>query len=398
MPAGALFASEKLLPQDADAFSYFGHSASVDGEVAVVGAPYDDEKATDSGAAYIFERRGAHWAQAAKVTAPHARAYDRFGFSVAVAGRAIVVGADRRSQGTLEDSGAAFVYQDDGEGWRLRATLRPRDLAAKDALGIAVAALGDSVVVGAPGHHAGLPGAGAAFVFRQVGGEWREEAKLESPVPTEYANFGHAVALGRETALIGAFTSSELEPMGGVAHVFRRGAKGWRHEARLGPPRPQPLARFGASVALRGDLALVGAPRSGEENKTRVGSAFLFAQGADGWGLAETLTSNQPRSDEEFGRTVALGEGCLAVGSQFGDAAGLNTGVVYLFDQRAGRWRLRGPVLAADAAAMAEFSTAIALESRWLLVGAPRLEDRGNAAGGAYVFAVQQGPSTEVAP
>ena len=381
LPAVALKARETIRAGDASPFSYFGQAASIHGDIAVVGAPYDDGAAVDAGAAYVFRRRGGRWLQSAKLTAPSPWPYDRFGFSVAVSGATVIVGADRREQGDLVDSGAAFVYREAGEGWTLEATLRPRDLAEKDGLGISVAADGDAVLVGAPGK-----GSGAAYLFRRTGGRWREEAKLSDPSPTERAGFGHSVALSKDTALVGAITSSDLEVMGGRAYLFRHGSRGWQLEARLAPPEPKPLQKFGAAVALDGDLALVGAPRAVLGEKTRAGAVFLFRRNGSGWQPAAALTGSPPRNDEEFGRTVSLSAGRLIVGSQFGDAAGLNTGGAWLFDLHGDRWQSRGPVLAPDAAALDEFGSAVAMSDRWILIGAPREAEAGNAAGAAYLY------------
>lgn len=391
LPAVAVKARETIRAGDASPFSYFGQAAALDGDVAVVGAPYDDGAGMDAGATYVFQRRGGRWLQAAKLTAPSPWAYDRFGFSVAVSGSAVVVGADRRDQEDRVDSGAAYVFRSMGGGWSLEATLRPRDLAEKDGLGISVAADGDAILVGAPGKDGALPGAGAAYLFRRRGGRWREEAKLVDPSPTERAGFGHAVALRADTVLVGAATSSDLEVMGGRAYLFRRGPGGWELEARLAPPEPKPLQKFGAAVALDGDLALVGAPRAVLGEKTRAGAVFVFRRMERGWQPAAELTGSPPRNDEEFGRTVALAAGRLLVGSQFGDAAGLNTGVAWLFDLRGDRWESRGPVLAPDPAALDEFGSAVALSGRWLLVGAPREAEAGNAAGAAYLYDLSGG-------
>ena len=371
LPAVALKARETIRARDANPFSYFGQAASIDGDVAVVGAPYDDGEGTDAGAAYVFRRSGGRWLQAAKLTAPSPRPFDRFGFSVAVSGSTVVVGADRR-----DHTGAAFVYREAGT---LEATLRPRDLAEKDGLGISVAADGDAVLVGAPGKD-------AAYLFRRSVGRWREEAKLSDPSPSEHSGFGHSVALSGDTALIGAITSSDLEVMGGRAYLFRRGGSGWELEARLAPPEPRPLQKFGAAVALDGDFALVGAPRAVLGDKTRAGAVYLFRRNGSGWETAAALTGSPPRNDEEFGRTVSLAGGRLIVGSQFGDAAGLNTGGAWLFDLEGDRWQSRGPVLAPDASALDEFGSAVAMSDRWILIGAPREAEAGNAAGAAYLY------------
>lgn len=371
----------------------------MDGDVAVVGAPYDDGAGTDAGAAYVFRRRGDQWTQEAKLTAPAPQPFDRFGFSVAVSGEAVVVGADRRDAGSLVDSGEAFVFRFAEGGWFLEAALRPRGLAEKDGLGISVAIDGDVLLAGAPGTDGAFPGVGAVYVFRRVQGAWQEEEKLTDPSPGEYASFGCAVSLSGDGALIGASASSDLQVLGGRAYVFRRhGARVWELEARLAPRKLAPLEKFGASVALHGDLAAVGAPRATLGEKTRAGAVSLFQRTESGWEPAAEVTASPPRSDEEFGRALSLGEDRLVVGSHFGDAAGLNTGVAYRFDREGGRWISRGSLLASDAQSVDEFGFAVALSSRWILIGAPREGEKGNAAGCAYLYDLSTTPGGSGGP
>lgn len=394
LPATALSTLATIRAADASPFSYFGQAVALDGDVAVVGAPYDDGAGPiDAGAAYVFQRRGDRWEQAARLTAPRPRAYDRFGFSVAAGGGTIVVGADRADHGGGVDTGAAFVFRADGRGgWRLDAALEPRDLAEKDGLGISVAADGDSVLVGAPGKDGALSGEGAAYLFRHAGGSWREKAKLTDPAPAEHGGFGYAVALSRGRALVGAFASNDLQVLGGRAYLFRRGERGWDLEAKLAAREPKPLERFGSAVALKGDLAIVGAPRAALGEKTRAGTVSLFHRTDEGWSLVSELTAPVPRSDEEFGRALSLGESSVVVGSQFGDAAGLSTGVSYLFRREGDRWIGRGPLLAGEVRPLAEFGYAVALSEPWILIGAPREDQAGNAAGCAYLYNLSSAP------
>jgi FG-GAP repeat len=386
LPAGALRAGTTIRARDASPFSYFGQATAVDGDLAVVGAPYDDGAGTDAGAAYVFRRHGEAWSQEAKLLAPSPRPFDRFGFSVAVSGEAVVVGADRRDAGSRTDSGEAFVFRSAAGGWSLDATLRPRDLAEKDGLGISVAIAGDVLLAGAPGKDGAHPGAGAVYVFRRVDGTWREEEKLTEPAPTDYAVFGCAVSLSGDAALVGASGSSDLQVIGGRAYLFRHGAQGWELEAKLAPGRLAPLEKFGASVALRDGLAAVGSPRATLGDKTRAGRVSLFQRTDRGWEPTAEVTGSPPRSDEELGRSLSLGEGWLVAGSHFGDAAGLNTGVAYLFSQEGERWISRGPILASDARPVDEFGFAVAASDRWVLIGAPREGTQGNAAGRAYLY------------
>jgi hypothetical protein len=388
LPPGALYASSSFAPEDARPFSYFGHAVALDGETAVVGAPYDDAEGMDAGAAYVFQRGRDGWRQVARLTAPKAWDFDHFGFSVAVRQGTVAVGADRRDHGKVLDCGAVYLFRERNGGWKLAGVLQPEDLGSKDGLGVSVGVDGDTVIAGAPGQN----GSGAAYVFAFDGRGWKTRAKLTVPQSSGYAGFGHAVAISGDTALVGAPTTDEPAVLSGAAYVFRRQGKDWRQETRLASANAAPLEKFGASVALDGDLALVGSPRAALGDSTRAGAAFVFQRTGGAWRQMARIQAPSPRSDEEFGRAVALAASRAIVGSSFGDAAGLNTGVAYLFERQEERWSARGSVFATEPSAVEEFGTSVAVSGDRALIGAPRRSRQGNAAGAAYVF--QDDPST----
>ena len=87
--------STKLTAADAQAADHFGFSLSVSGDLALVGAPYDDDLAADSGAASLFERQGSSWDQITKLTANDGGFNNHFGYSVSVSDDTAVIGSVR---------------------------------------------------------------------------------------------------------------------------------------------------------------------------------------------------------------------------------------------------------------------------------------------------------------
>ncbi|SFR62537.1 FG-GAP repeat-containing protein [Halogeometricum rufum] len=155
----------KLTPDDAlDPGDEFGRAVAIDGNRVAVGAYRDDDEATDAGAVYLFERAGNDWEQAAKLYADDAADGDEFGFSVAVAGNEVLVGAWRADDGGT-DSGAVYRFRRRGQGWRQVAKYTASDAAAGDYLGNSVTLQGDTVVAGAYGDDNDNGNAGAAYVF-----------------------------------------------------------------------------------------------------------------------------------------------------------------------------------------------------------------------------------------
>ena len=256
----------------------FGSAVALDGDVAVVGAPGADTAGTDSGTALAYERRAGKWEQVSALTPQSAGAGDRLGSAVAVAGDLILIGASGDVQ-TGEDPGNAYLFERTDEGWREVAHLEPSDGKGGDAFGDAVALTGDLAVVGA--RFADITGSdeGAAYVFERSADGWVEVAKLTAPVPADRDQFGHAVALAGEVALVGAPRFDEPARDSGGVWVFARGEDGWVTSQRLSPTSPEMYDEFGQAVAADGSMVVVGAPQdipSSASAEIVTGTATLF--------------------------------------------------------------------------------------------------------------------------
>lgn len=371
---------------DESPFSYFGHSVDMDRSFLVVGAPYADTRFTDAGKAYVFSGGSGGWRQVARLVPSSQSAYARFGWAVAISGATVVVGADRQAQDGVPGTGAAEVFSAAGAGgaWRWIATLRPDALLPGDALGSSVAIDGDTMAVGAPGRAAGpsSPGSGAVFVYRRRGQGWHLEAQLSAPAPEPHVAFGHSVAVAGDTLLVGAIGANALS---GAAYVFRHRQGKWELETELGRPHVGALERYGASVALDQDWAMIGHPRAPIGERTRAGAVHVFQRREEGWVHVEALVAQPARSDEEFGRAISLSGGWLVVGTQFGDDAGLNTGLGYLFRHQGGQWSFQRALLARGARSMDEVGTAVALSGEVVAMGGPRHGPKSNATGEVFL-------------
>ena len=169
----------KLTPGDALGSSVAGFSSSVaiSGDTAVVGASTDDDAGTDSGAAYVFTGSDGGWSQQAKLTADDANTGDNFGFSVAINSDTAVVGAPFRDDAAF-DSGSAYVFVRTGGGWSQQAKLAASDAATRHGnFGESVAIDGDTIVVGPNNQDAGAL-VGVAYVFVRTGGSWNLQATI----------------------------------------------------------------------------------------------------------------------------------------------------------------------------------------------------------------------------
>ena len=198
----------KLIASDAATADNFGRSISVSGNTAVVGAYLDDHVRTDSGSAYVYTRIGGVWTEQAKLIAADAAANDLFGHSVSVSGDTAVVGAYFDDDAGF-DSGSAYVFARSGGVWTQQAKLTAADASAYHLFGHAVSVSGDTALVGAYwDDHAGFA-TGSAYVFTRSGGVWTQQAKLTAADAAASDNFGSSLSVSGDTAIVGAHCGAE---------------------------------------------------------------------------------------------------------------------------------------------------------------------------------------------
>ncbi|MCX6894014.1 MAG: putative Ig domain-containing protein, partial [Verrucomicrobia bacterium] len=221
---------KKLLASDRAVNDQLGTSVSISGDTIVAGAPLADVGGSDRGAAYIFARNQGgtnQWGQVKKLSAADAVNTDHFGASVAVNGDNAVIGSPLADAGG-SDRGAAYVFarnQGGAEQWGQVKKLTSSDAANSDHFGSAVAINNESVVVGAPGADgSGGIDYGAAYLFWQNQGgsnQWNQVDKFLPAAVGVSDNFGAAVAVFRNTVVVGAYNGLDSGVRYGTAFMFR---------------------------------------------------------------------------------------------------------------------------------------------------------------------------------
>ena len=237
-------------PATQQSFDYLGISVAISGRTIVAGADLDDLEAQDAGSAYVFVQSGATWLQQAKLTASDAGTSDSFGNSVAISGDTAVIGAlgdDYLPSGPL-NAGAAYVFVRGGASWDEQAELVASDLEPQKVFGRAVAIDGSTILVGADGEDlTNASSAGSAYVFVQEGATWTEQAKLVAGDAEAYDYFGYSVALSGDLAVIGAAGDDDPSLFEtGSADVFVRSGTEWIEQTKFFPSSsfPEPVRHF----------------------------------------------------------------------------------------------------------------------------------------------------------
>lgn len=325
--AGAWTQTAELTADDGADFDRFGRAVALDGDTALVGAPFHDLGAGSEGAAYVFLRTAGVWSQVAKLVADDAAFGDRFGHAVALDGDRAIAGAPYASSVANQD-GAAYVFERSGASWSQVAKLVADDAAADDAFGWAVGLDGGTAAVGAPYGGDG-PNQGAAYVFEVAAGVWSQAARLVADDAEDGDGFGEALALEGDALLVGAPFADAAIGNEGAAYVFTPGGGGWTQSARLASPEPGADHVFGSAVAIRGDVAVVGAPQA-KVAGVGIGAAHAFERSGGTWSVLATFRAPDPSFDDTFGHAVAFDGVHAVVGAPLVDGAIANEGAAYV--------------------------------------------------------------------
>jgi hypothetical protein len=355
----------------------FGYSVAVHGDTAVIGVPYGSCAGIVTGTAYVFTLSGGTWTQQAELAALDGADDDNFGYSVAVYGDTAVIGAPCDSDsGTC--SGAAYLFARSNGIWEQAAKLTAADGVADDNFGYSVALNGDIAVIGAPYAGRVWPQyyCGSAYVFsRSVSSvtneiAWKQQAKLTASDGESGDNFGTSVAVYGDTAVIGAPYNDSVGRDSGSTYVFTGSNGIWEQTAKLTASDEEAGDRFGYSVALDGDTAVIGMPNDSDAG-TRSGSAYVFT-GSDGiWEEEAKLTAADGESGDSFGHSVAVSGDTATIGVPYYDDNDLNSGSVYLFSRSVGFWEEQVKLSASAGASNDNFGYSVAMHGDTVVIGVP---------------------------
>jgi len=380
----------------------FGHlvALSADGNILAVSAPFEDSRATgvdgdqadnsleQSGAIYVFARRGAVWFQQAYLKASNpgeAEDGDQFGFSLALSddGTTLAAGAisedsaDARINGnqadnTANNAGAVYVFARTGSRWSQQAYVKsssPNGADANDLFGYSVglSADGNTLAVGAYDEAGSsnvingpednnAPGTGAVFVFTRSGASWSRQAYLKASTQDRADSLGAWVAISDDGNTVAAGAPDEDSLTTGINTVETG------HSGRIG---------------TLDDIS--------------VGAAYVFIRSGTKWFQQASFKASNSGIEDWFGVRLALsGDGnMLAVSApnEDGAAKGINgrqddnsageAGALYLFTRAGATWTFQSYVKGSNTEAFDEFSSGVALSRNGALAVGARSEDGG---------------------
>lgn len=406
----------------------FGIALSLSEDTLVVGALREDsaargvdgdasdDSAMDSGAAHVFVRdSGGTWSQQAYLKASNTDAGDAFGYTVAVSGNIVAIGAPGESSGAVtiagdEDdnsapgAGAVYIFVRDPNGhWSQEAYIKPSDTVARGGFGAAVALDGNTLVV--TGYNMPQQLVGTLYVFsRDENGSWSQQAMLRASDGGVDSAFGQVLALHEDTLAVGAPFHGGIFDSSGAVYVFTRNAGAWSEKAILRGSNTEPHDTFGTSVALSGDRLAVGAPGEAsaavgiggdlaDNSASSAGAVYVFERNDAGdWNQKAYVKAANTDAGDLFGSAVALsgdwlavaaqneGSNAIGIGGDDADNSRPGSGAGYLFVRnQAGEWSQELYVKAANAGANDRFGRITGVLSRRNLVFGASFEDGGAA-------------------
>ena len=365
---------QKLFASDGEVLDKFGNCVSVDGDTALVGAMLDDDNGWDSGSAYIFIRTGTTWMQQAKLLALNGTSDEVFGWSVSLSDDIALIGV----HGYEHHKGTAYVFIRAGTTWTQQAQLLAFDGEEYENFGGSVSLDGDTAIIGASTDDDNGYYSGSAYVFTRTGTTWTQQAKLLASDGAAWNGFGNSVSLDDNTALIGAYGDDDNGNGSGSAYVFTRTGTTWIQQVKLIATDGSTYDRFGYSLSLSGDTALIGAPESN--------SAYIFTLTGTTWTEQVKLIASNGAENDQFGHSVSLDANTALIGSPGDDDNGLFSGSAYIFTHSETTWIQQEKLIASDGASEDWFGESVSLGKDTALIGASYDDDNGNDSGSVYVF------------
>jgi sulfur relay (sulfurtransferase) DsrC/TusE family protein len=396
---GTLQHSIAAPPVGAQSGALLGYTVAVDGNLTVVGAPYDDIQGLDSGVVKVFDSSSG--ALLHVIPNPSAAPNDQFGYSVAISGTRMVVGARSDDTGA-QNAGSAYVYDlSSGTPTMPVATLNNPGPAVEDQFGYSVAISGTRVVVGAWLDDTGMFDAGSAYVYDlSSGSPMVPVATLNNPGPAANDWFGISVAISGTRVVVGASRDDTGATDTGSAYVYDLSSGTPAVPvATLNNPGPAPSDEFGSSVAISGTRVVVGAALD-NAGATDAGSAYVYdlSSGTPAVPVA-TLNNPAPAASDQFGFPVAMSGTRVVVGARLDDTGASNAGSAYVYNLTSGTPTVPVTTLNNPGPATSDqFGFSVAISGTRMVVGTPVDDTGATDAGSAYVYDLSSGtPAVPVA-
>ncbi|HTW19580.1 MAG TPA: FG-GAP repeat protein [Mycobacteriales bacterium] len=332
----------------------------------------------------------------ANVTASDGAVGDLFGTSVAVSGSTMVVGAPDHKVGLNSNEGAAYVFTDRSGHWKQVAELTPPAGIPSEEFGAAVAISGKTIAVS--GWGAGSDAQGAVFVFSDSSGHWKQIGTLTASDAAPNDELGHySIAMQGSTIVAGApYHSVDSVSGQGAVYVFDEPSGGWHsmtQSAELTESHGAPDDYVGYSVSISGNTIAAGAPAPYHGNNHNA-AIFVFTKSAGHWKVTGEMHQKNAALDNDIGSAVAISGHTIAAGAS-------ETGALYVFQPKGGKWKQTADLSygGCDAGCLtySYLGSAVAFDGSTILASADDISAKGDYLGAVAQYREISGHWREVA-
>lgn len=374
----------------------------------------------------VVRQSAATFIQHAYIAASNAEADDRFGYSVAIQGETMVVGAKGEDSGSAgidgdqadnsaPNSGAVYVFVRTNGVWAQQAYIKASNPGSGDEFGHQVALDGETLIVSAlyeDSDATGINGdqlnnnaqdSGAVYVFTRSNNTWSQQAYIKASNAEWNDSFGVSVSLDNDTLVVGAYQedssavgvdgdqASNDASVSGAAYVFVRNAGVWEQQAYLKASNTDADDRFGSSVVVENDTVVVGAVwesssatgingDQASNDASQSGAVYVFTRAGTDWTQQAYIKASNTDPGDWFAGEIALSGDTLVVSSMFedSDANGVGgdqadnsapfSGAVFVFVGGGANWTQQAYIKASNSDADDEFGEAMAIQGDTLLI------------------------------
>lgn len=277
-----------------------------------------------AGVVYVFQRVAGTWTQVDILQAPDPTQGASFGWAIDTSGDRVLIGTNASG----DQHGSAYFFHLEDGAWVLRGSAYASDPTINAFFGHAVAIQGDMAIIGAYLNSTTALQSGAAYVFEFDGDEWVQTDRLAPPSPESNDWFGESVAIFGDYAFIGAPNDKILGEFRGTAVVFRLQDGTWTYEASLVPNDGKSNDRFGSEVSMHGGLAVVSnAPLHATAAWP---AAYVFELIGSTWTQVDRLAPSSGPNDG-FGVSSLINDDWLMFGAPFDNERAARAGAVYIY-------------------------------------------------------------------
>jgi hypothetical protein len=315
-------------------------------------------------------------------------AHDAYGSSVSIGENTVVVGAPMTDITHL-DNGAVWIYPINNTTLGTPQKLLPPTYQVTGCFGNEVALQGNHLLIGAYGINNKAPGSGVVYYYHFNGSQWELLQTLSASDAGGGDRFGHSIAIDGNTAVIGAPGSSNSRHPG-KAYIFRLNNMTWTEETHFTlSERISMHPAFGWDVAVQNNLVAVSALYA-NSSKPQTGKVILYRNMQGNWKTETELAPADGNKWDLFGTDIAIDDERVLVGAPNNagiGTTGKKTGAAYLFHHPGTNW-IQQSKLTGDAGSNShdDFGVAVSLDNNLLVIGAGQDDFMGKNTGAAYVF------------